>query len=51
VAAAHRIRNAMAVPVDRGVFYIYRVHTEPVCAQVLDPRAAAASVRVLVDVH
>ena len=49
VAAAQLIGNPVLRPIGIGVVYILRLRTEAVCSQMLDPRAAAASGRALVN--
>ena len=49
VAAAQRVRYAEARPVGFGILHILGLHTEAVCPQMVDPRAAAPSGCVLVD--
>ena len=51
VAAAERIGDAVAGPVAFRVPHVLGLHTEAVGAQMLDPRAAAASGGFLVDDH
>ena len=51
VAAAERVGDAVAGPVRFRIRDIDRLHTEAVGAQMLDPRAAAASGGVLVNHH
>jgi hypothetical protein len=51
MAAAERIGDAVARAVAFGVRHILRLHTEAVGAQMVDPRAAAASPGILVDDH
>jgi hypothetical protein len=49
VAAAERVRYAEPGAVNPRVLHVLRLHTEAVCPQMLDPRAAAASAGILVD--
>lgn len=51
MAAAERVGDAVAGPVRFRIRDIDRLHTEAVGAQMLDPRAAAASGCVLVNDH
>lgn len=51
MAAAERVGDAVAGPVRFRIRDIDRLHTEAVGAQMLDPRAAAASGCVLVNHH
>jgi hypothetical protein len=51
VTAAQRVGYAVARAIAFRVFHVLGLHTEAVGAQMLDPRAAAASSRVLVDDH
>ena len=48
MAAAELLGDAVLPALDRRIVHEYRVHTEPVGAQVFRPRAAAASVGVLI---
>lgn len=50
VAATERIWNTVTAAHDAGVFYMYGLHPEAVGAQVVEPRAAAASTGVEVHV-
>ena len=49
IVISERVRNAEARTVGFGIRYILGLHTEAVRSQMVNPRAAAPSGRVLVD--
>ena len=49
VAATQRIRHAVLRAISLGIVDVFRLHTEAVCSQILNPRAAAASGWALID--
>jgi len=49
VAAPQPIRDAVFRPIPVRVAYVFRLRTEAICPQMLDPRGAAPSGRALVD--
>lgn len=51
VASAQFFGHAQTPAMEARIFDIDRLHTEAVCPQMRDPRAAAASVGTLVDLY
>jgi hypothetical protein len=49
MASRECVRDSVTGTVDAGVLDVLRLHTEAAGSQMLDPRVAAASARVLVD--
>src|SRR5262252_2227562 len=51
VASPETIRYFLAAAHDACIAHVVRLHTEAIGAQMIHPRAAAASVGIEVDVH
>ena len=51
VAAAQCNGDTVPRPISFRVVYLFRLHTEAVGSQMIDPRAAAASGRALINRH
>jgi hypothetical protein len=50
MTTAETIGNALAAAYDARIAHVYRLHPEATGAQMIQPRAAAASVGIEIDV-